>query len=75
VVVPGDVLLVERDGEEVARSMVEGLGRFATAARDLRLGWGVFSLRCAYPDPRLSWLPPSPARALQGERLFVEVSA
>src|SRR5438093_11803371 len=42
VLVLGDVLIVERDGEGIARSRVEGLGRFATAAHDLRLGWGQF---------------------------------
>jgi hypothetical protein len=36
------VIVVERAGTEVARRRVEGLGRFAVAARDLKLGWGVF---------------------------------
>jgi hypothetical protein len=42
VLVLGDVVVVERDGEEVARHTVDGLCRFATTARDLRLGWGRF---------------------------------
>jgi hypothetical protein len=42
VVVLVDVVVIERDGEEVARRTVDGLGRFATAARDLKLGWGKF---------------------------------
>jgi hypothetical protein len=42
ILILGDDLLVERDGVEVARSRVEGLGRFATAERDLTLGWGQF---------------------------------
>lgn len=42
VLVLGDTVVIERDGEEIARTTVEGLGRFATTARDLRLGWGVF---------------------------------
>ena len=42
VLVVGDEVLVERDGAEVARRRVEGLGRFVVAARDLRLGWGAF---------------------------------
>jgi hypothetical protein len=42
VLVLGDVVVVERDGEEVARRTVDVLGLFATAARDLRLGWGRF---------------------------------
>ncbi len=42
VLVLGDVLIVERDGEEVARSTVERLGRFVAEARDLKLGWGQF---------------------------------
>jgi hypothetical protein len=42
VLVVGDVVVVERDGAEIARSHVEGLGRFVAAARDLRLGWGQF---------------------------------
>ena len=42
VLVLGDVVIVERDGGEVARRTVEGLGRFAANARDLRLGWGCF---------------------------------
>jgi hypothetical protein len=36
------LIVVERDGADVTRSHVEGLGRFATAARDLRLGWRRF---------------------------------
>ena len=43
VVVLGDQVVIERDGEEVARRQVEGMGRFATTARDLRLGWGQFT--------------------------------
>jgi hypothetical protein len=42
VLVVGDVVVIERDGEEVARSRVEGLGRFVSTARDLKLGWGQF---------------------------------
>src|SRR5690242_3671695 len=42
VLVLGDVVIVEREGVEVARSEVEGFGRFVAAARDLRLGWGRF---------------------------------
>jgi hypothetical protein len=38
----GDTIVVERDGAEVARSTVDGLGRFVAAARDLKLGWGRF---------------------------------
>jgi hypothetical protein len=38
VLILGDIVIIERDGEEVARHTVEGLGRFAAAARDLRLG-------------------------------------
>jgi hypothetical protein len=40
VLVLGDVVVIERDGAEVARSRVEGLERFATSAREFRLGWG-----------------------------------
>ncbi len=42
VLVLGDVLVVEHDGTEVARSRVAGLGRFVASARDLKLGWGQF---------------------------------
>jgi hypothetical protein len=42
VLVLGDVVIVERGGAEVARERVDGLGRFATEARDLKLGWGQF---------------------------------
>jgi len=42
VLVVGDTVVVSRDGEEIARRTVDGLGRFATAAKDLRLGWGRF---------------------------------
>ena len=38
----GDAVVVERDGAEVTRRCVEGLGRFVVAARDLKLGWGEF---------------------------------
>jgi hypothetical protein len=38
----GDAVAVERDGVQIARTRVEGLGRFVAAARDLRLGWGRF---------------------------------
>jgi hypothetical protein len=38
----GDLVVIERDGAKVARATVEGQGRFATSARDLRLGWGRF---------------------------------
>ena len=34
--VPGDHVVIERDGEGVARRTVEDLGRFVTQARDLR---------------------------------------
>ena len=42
VLVLGDVVTIERDGAQVARRRVEGLGRFVSAARDLKLGWGAF---------------------------------
>jgi hypothetical protein len=42
VLVLGDTVIVERDGTEIARETVDGLGRFATTAKDLRLGWGRF---------------------------------
>lgn len=42
VLVLGDLVVIECDGEEIARRTVEGLGWFATAAGDLRLGWGRF---------------------------------
>ena len=42
VLVLGDIIVVERDGTEVARRAVEGLGRFVGAARELKLGWGEF---------------------------------
>jgi len=42
VLVLGDVVVVERDGMEVARRSVDGLGRFVGGARDLKLGWGQF---------------------------------
>jgi hypothetical protein len=42
VLVLGDIVVVERAGEEIARSRVEGLGRFVAAGRDLKLGWGQF---------------------------------
>jgi hypothetical protein len=42
VLVLGDVVVIERDRAEIARSRVEGLGRFVAAAPDLRLGWGQF---------------------------------
>jgi hypothetical protein len=42
VLVLGDVVTIARGGAEVARRRVAGLGRFVAAARDLKLGWGVF---------------------------------
>jgi hypothetical protein len=54
VLVVGDLLVVALDGVEVARRTVAGLGRFAAAARDLRLGWGQF------PDESEWGTPPSP---------------
>jgi hypothetical protein len=42
VLVIGDVVMIERDGAEVVRLTVEGLGQFATGATRLRLGWGQF---------------------------------
>ena len=42
VLVLGDVVTIERDGVEVARRRVEGLGHFVGEARDLKLGWGQF---------------------------------
>ena len=39
VLVLGDVVVVERDGETVTRRTVEGLGRFVVGAGDLNLGW------------------------------------
>jgi hypothetical protein len=42
VLVLGDVATVTRGGAEVVRREVEGLGGFVAAARDLKLGWGVF---------------------------------
>ncbi len=40
VLVSGDAVVVERDGEEVAREEVVNLGQFVAKAGDLRLGWG-----------------------------------
>jgi len=42
VVAMGDTILVERDGAEVARGAVAGLGRFVANAGALRLDWGQF---------------------------------
>lgn len=42
VLVVGLTVVVGRDGEEISRHTVDGLGSFAKAARDLRLGWGQF---------------------------------
>jgi hypothetical protein len=42
VLVLGDLVVVERDEEDVARRTVDGLGRFATGAKRLRLSWGRF---------------------------------
>ena len=38
----GDALAVDRDGEEIVRRTVEGLAWFVVAVRDPRLGWGQF---------------------------------
>jgi hypothetical protein len=42
VLVLGDLVIVNRDGAEISRRTVDGIGTFATTARDLRLGWGAF---------------------------------
>ena len=42
VLILADTITVSRDGDELARATVAGLGAFAAAARDLRLGWGAF---------------------------------
>lgn len=38
----GDVIVIGRDGEERARTRVDGLARFVGNARTLALGWAQF---------------------------------
>jgi hypothetical protein len=42
VLIIGNQIIVSRDGEEIDRRTVDGIGSYAAAARDLRLGWGQF---------------------------------
>jgi hypothetical protein len=42
ILVIGDTISVDRDGEEIARRTVVGLGKFVASVRDLRLAWGQF---------------------------------